>query len=245
MPLNKIFKPVANYELVRLGRSNDGGYLIGKNSIKNSEYLISMGLDLDWSFEEDFKKRNDKLNVLCFDDKLDKKFIFKNIVMQLLLILFNQNFKYLISLVKNYFKLSIFIKKVTYQKKKITYGDISKIQNNIDNIFFKIDIEGSEYRILDELIKIKNKITGIAIEFHDIDLHLTKIENFIDNIGLKLIHIHPNNFGGLDKFGNPYLLELTFEKEPVILHDTNVLPHKYDMKNDPDTDDINLTFKIN
>jgi hypothetical protein len=245
MPLNKIFEPVANYELVRLGRSNDGGYLIGKNSVKNSEYLISMGLDLDWSFEEDFKKRNNKLNVLCFDDKLDKKFIFKNIVIQLFLIFFNQNFKYLISLVKNYFNFSIFLQKVRYQKKKITYGDVSKIQNNIDNIFFKIDIEGSEYRILDELIKIKNKITGIAIEFHDVDLHQTKIENFIDNIGLKLIHIHPNNFGGLDKFGNPYLLELTFEKEPVILHDTNVLPHKYDMKNDPDADDINLTFKIN
>lgn len=242
MPLNKIFKPVANYELVRLGRSNDGGYLIGKNSIKNSEYLISMGLDLDWSFEEDFKKRNNRLNVLCFDDKLDKKFIIKNIVIQLLLILFNQNFKYLISLVKNYFNFSIFLKKVKYQKKKITYGDISKIQNNIDNIFFKIDIEGSEYRILDELIKIKNKITGIAIEFHDVDLHRTKIKNFIDNIGLKLIHIHPNNFGGLDKFGNPYLLELTFDKEPVILSGENILPHKYDMKNNPYTDDINLTF---
>ena len=57
MPLDKIFKPFANYELIRLGRSNDGGYLIGKNSINNSEYLISMGLDLDWSFEEDFKKK--------------------------------------------------------------------------------------------------------------------------------------------------------------------------------------------
>jgi len=121
MPLKKIFKPGANYELIRLGKSNDGGYLIGKNSIKNSEYLISMGLDLDWSFEGDFKKRNNKLNVLCFDDKLDKKFIFKNIVIQFLFILFNQNFKFLISLIKNYFNFSIFLKKVRYQKKKIIY----------------------------------------------------------------------------------------------------------------------------
>ena len=245
MPLDKFFKPIANYELVRVGRSNDGGYLIGKNSINNSEYLISMGLDLDWSFEEDFKKRNDKLNILCFDDKLDKKFIFKNILMQILFILFNQNLKYLISLVKNYFNFGIFLKKVKYQKKKITYNDVLKIQNNINNIFFKIDIEGSEYRILDELIKIKNKITGIAIEFHDVDLHRPKIENFINNIGLKLIHIHPNNFGGPDKFGDPYLLELTFDKEPIVLNVVNTLPHKYDMKNDPNADDINLIFKTN
>jgi len=245
MSLGKIFKPVANYELIRLGRSNDGGYLVGKNSINNSEHLISMGLDLDWSFEEDFKKKKDKINIICFDNNLDKKFILKKIVTQIILIIFNQNLKYLISLIKNYINFNIFLRKVKYQKKKITYSDISKIQNNINNIFFKIDIEGSEYRILDELIKIKNKITGIVIEFHDIDLHRLKIENFINNIGLKLVHIHPNNFGGIDKFGNPYLLELTFDKEPIVLNVANTLPHKYDMKNNPDADDINLTFKIN
>ena len=245
MSLGKIFKPLANYELIRLGRSNDGGYLVGKNSINNSEHLISMGLDLDWSFEEDFKKKKNNINIICFDNNLDKKFILKKIFIQIILIIFNQNLKYLISLIKNYINFNIILKKVKYQKKEITYGDISKIQNNINNIFFKIDIEGSEYRILDELIKIKNKITGIVIEFHDSDLHLPKIENFINNIGLKLVHIHPNNFRGLDKFGNPYLLELTFDKEPIVLNVANTLPHKYDMKNDPDADDINLTFKIN
>ena len=75
-------------------------------------------------------------------------------------------------------------------------------------------------------------------------MHESKIKNFIDNIGLKLVHIHPNNFGGLDKFGNPCLIELTFEKEPVILKETNSLPHKYDMKNNPDAEDITLTFEI-
>jgi len=102
MPLDKFFKPIANYELVRIGRSNDGGYLIGKNSINSSKYLISMGLDLDWSFEEGFKKKNDKINIICFDDNLDKKFIFKKIIIQIILIIFNRNLKYLISLKKNY-----------------------------------------------------------------------------------------------------------------------------------------------
>ena len=74
---------------------------------------------------------------------------------------------------------------------------------------------------------------------------ITEIKNFINNIGLKLIHIHPNNFGGLDKFGDPYLLELTFDKEPIVLNVVNTLPHKFDMKNDPNTNDINLIFKTN
>ena len=115
MPLDKFFKPIANYELVRVGRSNDGGYLIGKNSINSSEYLISMGLDLDWSFEEEFKKKNDKINIICFDNNLDKKFILKKIFIQIILIIFNQNLKYLISLIKNYVNFNIFLKKVKYQ----------------------------------------------------------------------------------------------------------------------------------
>ena len=85
----------------------------------------------------------------------------------------------------------------------------------------------------------------MVIEFHDVDLHLSKIESFINNIELRLIHIHPNNFGGPDKFGDPYLLELTFDKEPIVLNVVNTLPHKYDMKNDPNADDINLIFKTN
>lgn len=118
MSLRKIFKPAANYELIRLGKSFDGGYLIGKNSIINSKYLISMGLDLDWSFEEDFKKKNDEINIICFDDNLDKKFILKKIIIQIILIFFNQNLKHLISLIKSYINFILFIKKVKYQKKK-------------------------------------------------------------------------------------------------------------------------------
>jgi len=147
-------------------------------------------------------------------------------------------------LIKNFFNFFFFIKKVKFKKKKIINGDILKVQNNINNLFFKIDIEGSEYKVLDELIEIKNKITGIVIEFHDFDLHLSKIENFIKNIGLKLVHIHPNNFGGFDKFGNPCLVELTFDKEPLIINEINTLPHKYDMKNNPNIDDVKLIFQI-
>ena len=48
MPLDKFFKPIANYELVRIGRSNDGGYLIKKKKINSSKYLIRIRKKLDW-----------------------------------------------------------------------------------------------------------------------------------------------------------------------------------------------------
>ena len=36
--------------------------------------------------------------------------------------------------------------------------------------FVKMDIEGSEYRVLDDLLKHWGNIVGLAIEFHDVDI---------------------------------------------------------------------------
>jgi hypothetical protein len=41
MPLEKIFKPLKKYKLKRLGGDGDGGYLIGENSLKKVETLLS------------------------------------------------------------------------------------------------------------------------------------------------------------------------------------------------------------
>ena len=43
-------------DLVRIGRDNDGGYLVSKSDIEKSDVLIGLGINDDWSFERDFKK---------------------------------------------------------------------------------------------------------------------------------------------------------------------------------------------
>ena len=75
--LPKSFKPKYNFDLIRLGRNNDGGYLVGKNTIKNTENLISIGIYDDWSFEKDFQKKNKLSNILMFDNQLDNLFLLK------------------------------------------------------------------------------------------------------------------------------------------------------------------------
>ena len=47
----------------------------------------------------------------------------------------------------------------------------------LNNIFLNIDIEGSEYIIFDSIIENKDRLSWLAIEFHDYDLHLDKIGN--------------------------------------------------------------------
>lgn len=54
------------------------------------------------------------------------------------------------------------------------------------NFFLKVDIEGWEYRILDQIIENSHLMTGIAIEFHDTDIHFPLIENFVNNVSANM-----------------------------------------------------------
>ena len=107
----------------------------------------------------------------------------------------------------------------------------------------KIDIEGSEYRLLDTLILNQNRITGLVIEFHDCDLHLDVINKFIKSFDIKLAHIHANNFAPIRSNDMlPLSLELTFSKNCEFQKE-GFLPHALDMPNDKNISEINLSIK--
>ena len=78
------------------------------------------------------------------------------------------------------------------------------------NFFLKVDIEKHEYRILDQITKHQERITGLVIEFHDCDFHFEKIKNFINHFQLQLVHTHVNNYGDVNASGFATVIELTF-----------------------------------
>ena len=247
MTLPKILKPKKSPNLIRLGRDNDGGYLVSEKTVNESKTLISFGILDDCSFENDFKKIN-PVSIFCYDNTVNKSFWIKKIYNDLGAAIYNFNWTFLKNSLKKYFEFKDFF------KKKDNYLTISTIKNGSirkiikDNnfkapIFFKIDIEGSEYRILDELIEFQDLICGFAIEFHDLDLHLQKVENFVKNLSLTLIHIHPNNYGALDQKNDPTVIEMTFEKFPDFKSENLILPNKLDQPNDPNNKDISLHFE--
>ena len=79
-----------------------------------------------------------------------------------------------------------------------------------NDIFLKVDIEGNEYQILDQILEYQSFLTGLIIEFHNCDQKLKTIEKFISNFDLSLVHIHVNNFGPSDFENIPTVFELTF-----------------------------------
>ena len=167
----------------------------------------------------------------------------KNLVIKFILILYHIKFDFFLDGVKKFFSYIKFKKFFLFKKKKITYGDLDKIlKNKKNNIFLKIDIETSEYRILKDIISNQKKIIGLAIEFHDCDLHEKKIINFINSLDLTLVHIHGNNYSDKDLNGNPTAMELSFARFPIKKNKPISLPNKLDMPNNKNKKEVRLRF---
>ena len=246
MSIDTILKPKKEFKLIRLGGPNDGGYLIGENSLIKTDTLISFGIEDNWQFEKDFKTQNPKCNIYCYDDKNILKYLIKKFIIELIFLPNRRRLDF-IKYFKNIIDFLTIRKKINFFQKKIFYNDLNVIldgSNLTNNIFLKIDIEGSEYRILNDIIQNQEKITGIVIEFHDFDYHRNVIYNFCSKLDLDLVHIHPNNYAPIDTDGDPTVIELTFERNPIAIGANPVFPHKLDMKNYSLEKDIELFFKL-
>jgi len=246
-------KPKKETDLIKIGSNEDGGYVIPKESIKKTDILYSFGLETNWNFEEEFYNAA-KCKIFVYDHSVNwKTFLLSGLKSPKTI--FNY-FKY-----RNFFgnKNVHHIKKMIHPAESYKLSstnntnnpyeltDINKIIDKTSNesLFFKIDIEGSEYRILDQLVKYSSKINTLVIEFHDCDLNFDKIKNFIDNIDLELVHLHVNNWSFLSSNGFPGAIELTFSHKDFNrdLTDKNKeYPTSLDEPNNPLYKDLTVEF---
>ena len=235
----KFLKPKKNYKLIRVGKNNDGGYLVDEQSIKDTKTLISLGINDEWSFEKDFLKINKNVNLKCYDNNTSLIFLIKIFFKKFIFLIyygFIETFNSFFNIIDYFFFL-----KTKISKKHITYKDLQKLTKKFKApFFFKIDIEGSEYRILEDVLRLKKNISGIVIEFHNIDLFFEKIKNFIKKNQLKLIHIHANNCG--IEWNETNIIELTFSKKPQAIGKNPKFPNILDQPNIKKNKEIKINF---
>ena len=223
------FQPFKFDFLVRRGQLNgDGGYLI-PNNIK-TDLLISFGLGDNWKFENDLIKFGQANNFIVFDHTQN---LF-NFSKQVFFRIRPRNFKLnllmgrVIVLIRYFRDFTILRKK--HIKKKISkngslFSSVSKFNEinvteifqefvNSENskIFLKIDIEGSEYEIIEEIMTYYKQIRIIVIEFHNIIRKVEEFEKILILLKSKysLIHTHINNNGAFNSDMIPEICEFTF-----------------------------------
>ena len=242
--LPAIFKPSASYALTRLGRDQDGGYLVENSSIEQAAQLVSFGLGYDWSFEEDFLKHKE-IPLRVYDHTVGEKDLRKRLRR-------TPRIRWL----KKYLAYKRFFNAPNrgHHETMIGYeGGGGGGAIGLDRVlrddqfqypaFVKIDIEGTEYRILDDLVLHSSNICGLAIEFHDVDLHQYRIVDFLEKFPLTLVHVHGNNYSGVDPTGKVLVIEMSFARDPSQTADEPSIPHPLDRPNHPKKPEIRLSFE--
>jgi hypothetical protein len=116
-----------------------------------------------------------------------------------------------------------------------------------EKIFLKIDIEGWEYRVIDDLLHAPENVLGFVIEFHDVDLHRDRISRFIERLSsFRPVHLHANNIAGVDPSGDPIIIEATFARSSLIDLTAETCRDypisDLDFPNDPSKPDVLLRF---
>lgn len=208
-------KPVSCNRLIRLGRNNDGGYVVCSNAIQSSSCLLSLGINDDWSFEESYLKKNKK-PVVAYDGSISENIFKKRFFKSLLS---GYQAKNALRLFRVWRSFKKFIAKVTFHESFVgirgfeKYISLSEALAQLhlpDGIFIKMDIEGFEYRLLQEIIDNKSRFVGAAIEFHDVDLNIEKIEKFIEDFDQDIVYLNINNFSPINGSGIPLTIEVCF-----------------------------------
>lgn len=260
----KFLKPsfLKKEELIRLGSIDDGGYVLPINDIKNSDVLISLGISDNWDFEKDFSNMSNA-KILAYDHSIDSNFWISKFKIDLFKFLkfkifkpkkLYKMFQYIDFLFFFRFKTKnkFFLKKIGKTYECVSIKEIvSDCINDNEKIFLKIDIEGSEYEILDQIISIQDRIQGLIIEFHDVSKNLDIIENFLEKIKdyLNLVHIHANNYSVKNVNQFPEALELSISSinlNNLNLDDKREYPIKnLDFPNSKRSLDIKFDFEEN
>ena len=246
--LSNIFKPRGNFDLVRLGKLNDSGYLVDKRDVNNADILVSLGVCHAWSFEESFLKYN-RVPIEAYDGTTGLFKLFKMTINALLSLQLQLFFQSLIA----FFTYSRFFSGTTRHHEIMVGFDKPPIFTSLDSIFnsvikkdqkvfLKIDIEGWEYRLLDDIIKHSKHICGLAIEFHDLDIHIHQVEKFISDFPLEIAHVHCNNYALTTPEELPLVIEATFSSQSTLNNSEVVFPNTLDSSNDKYKEDYKIAF---
>ena len=238
-------------DLVRIGRDFDGGYLISKNDIEKSNTLVSLGINDDWSFEKHFLKIK-QVPIYAYDASVGLKVFLKNLAVSLPRVDRPERIMHWLRTLIDYRRffsqpgVKHISKFVGLDSDSPLYETMQRVLEAVpsDDIYLKVDIEGSEYRIIETIIAHQHRFSGIAIEFHDCDIHLDSIKSFINAINLKIVHIHANNYGAIRRSdGMPLVLEVTFSRYAHCANSTQ-LPHPLDMPNNDSCPEIELKVDV-
>ena len=215
------FRPVACQSLARVGGPDDGGYVVPLDAVKAAGALISFGLSHNWTFERNFTRHNANAIIHCYDHTVSLSSAFEYSIGQLLRFFVRPMRRSLVKAFTWIDYIDFFRANRTHFRQRVwrdnqmhsaTIEDVfNRLPANCP-VFVKMDIEGAEYRVLDDLLRHSKNIVAMVVEFHDVDILPKLFNSLVEKIkrDFYIVHIHSNNMGGIAPFNFPIVPEITF-----------------------------------
>ena len=205
------------FDLIRMGENNDGGYLI-PNDLSGVKKNYSAGIGTLTKFEKDLEEKFSIISNMLDFNEIDQKILPKR---------------------------SKFLRRkidIISSKESISINDW--LEEEKDEILLKMDIEGDEYLTMASISeKNLKKIRILVLELHDLR-HLRNYFFFktFRKVILKInklfyvCHLHVNNVSKVKNIGGymvPDMLEITFIRKDRVKNFSRefaILPNKLDRK---------------
>lgn len=217
--------PVDGFALQRVGPAHDGGYVVATESIGPTEWLLSLGLADDWRFERDFQRLTGA-DVTAVDATTGPTMWVQTGAVKALLTASGRRFRAPLSEYYNnesgYLRYRMFFGHESREHLRDWVGDGGDGTVSIAELlerrpgaatFLKMDIEGSEWRTLGDIVSHQDRFTGMVIEFHDVDLRLERLEAFVADLNdFAIVCTTANNAGRVTADGIPTVVELSFAR---------------------------------
>lgn len=222
-------KQLKSDHLLRIGDRRDGGYVIPASVLTNMQHLLSFGLGANFSFEKQISALNPKISIKIFDHSVGIANSMKSLLKALSLqahfaspttvrMRLSSIYHPTVFIMK-YFRFFMFSNRHHHIPLKVVFTAMNSQESPIELIMkdlpkgslVKIDIEGSEYEILQTVIESASKIDCLIVEFHDICARqpefLRLLHSSLEHFAIA--HVHINNASNVIS-GIPDILEITF-----------------------------------
>jgi hypothetical protein len=244
--------------MIRIGRDHDGGYVLPRSLVEEADSLLSLGIYNDWSFEAEFQRLKGAPPIDCYDHTIGTKRFKREALIDTLraaaLRTSVSDARARWSIVRSYqdfFRPPVrhFAKKITNRPADDRESDLTSALDKLGGlkVLVKMDIEGSEYRMIEQLLINSDRIIGACVEFHDTEPLRPVFDNSIDKLLGKyaIAHVHANNYGQVADDCLPEILEVTFVNHTLV-KEQELRPAIYipelDQPNDPSRREIAIGF---
>lgn len=262
-------RPVFYPALTRLGPPGDGGYVIPADQISPCRLLLSLGLCDNWKFDKDFLRLNPGVSIVGVDHTVGPAYFISGIpfclgkILGYALICNGAKLHKYTSRLHDYVEyFSFFRDPHKHLKRRVSASINGPLDITLDailnasapdgehDVFLKMDIEGSEYEIVPDIVKNHRRIRCLAAEFHRLHQRTEEFNQAMRMLAqhFSIVHIHGNNIGPYDEtIDFPISVEITWVNKAILETELGPSPASYpreglDLPNTPTRPDYQLNF---